>query len=31
MANCKVCKVDKYGKGVMCVKHWINKVSSKKR
>lgn len=31
MKKCDVCKVNKYGKGVMCAKHWISKVSSKKR
>ena len=31
MSKCRVCKVDKYGKGVMCAKHWVSKVSLKKR
>ena len=29
MSKCRVCKVDKYGKGVMCAKHWMAKVSLK--
>ena len=24
------CNVNAYGKGVMCLKHWMNKVSMKK-